>query len=120
MERPGTYRTQSRSVDEDDKRRVGVNKPTQIRRSRGVQVLAAVMAWTLVVGFGMAACTARAADDFLDPEVAFKGSVRAADERTVEVTFEIAPGYYLYREQFKFAADGAALGTPAIPPGKVK
>ncbi len=40
--------------------------------------------------------------------------------RSVEVTFAIAPGYYLYREQFKFAANGATLGTPAIPPGKVK
>ncbi len=36
------------------------------------------------------------------------------------MTFAIAPGYYLYREQFKFAANGATLGTPAIPPGKVK
>jgi thiol:disulfide interchange protein DsbD len=64
--------------------------------------------------------TAHAADDFLDPEVAFKGSVRALDEKTVEVRFDVAPGYYLYREQFKFAATGASLGPPAIPPGKVK
>ncbi len=63
---------------------------------------------------------ARAADDFLDPEVAFKGSARAVDERSVEVAFDVAPGYYLYREQFKFAAAGATLGTPAIPRGKVK
>jgi thiol:disulfide interchange protein DsbD len=36
------------------------------------------------------------------------------------VSFAIAPGYYLYREQFKFAASGAVLGAAAIPPGKVK
>ena len=63
---------------------------------------------------------ARAADEFLDPNVAFKLAARAVDERTVEVTFTVAPGYYLYREQFKFIADGATLGTPDIPKGKVK
>lgn len=63
---------------------------------------------------------ARAADDFLDPEAAFKMTARALDARSVEVAFEIAPGYYLYRDQFKFGAVGATLAAPAIPPGKVK
>ena len=63
---------------------------------------------------------AMAEDDFLDPEVAFKGSVRALDARTVEIIFDIAPGYYLYREQFKFAATDATMGKAVIPPGKVK
>ncbi len=62
----------------------------------------------------------RAEEDFLDPEVAFKLSARALDERNVEVTYTIAPGYYLYREQFRFAANGATLGTPALPAGKTK
>ena len=62
----------------------------------------------------------RAADDFLDPNVAFKLAARAADERTVEITFTVAPSYYLYREQFKFVATGATLGTPDLPKGKVK
>ena len=63
---------------------------------------------------------AHAEDDFLPPEQAFRFSARPHDARSVEVTFAIAPGYYLYREQFKFAATGATLGTPAIPAGKVK
>ncbi|HWI12384.1 MAG TPA: protein-disulfide reductase DsbD [Burkholderiaceae bacterium] len=63
---------------------------------------------------------ARAEDDFLDPEVAFKLAARAADERTIELTYTIAPGYYLYREQFKFAATGATLGAPVLPVGKTK
>jgi len=63
---------------------------------------------------------ARAADEFLDPNVAFKLAARAADERTVEITFTVAPAYYLYREQFKFVATGATLGSPDIPKGKVK
>ncbi|RQP26714.1 protein-disulfide reductase DsbD [Piscinibacter terrae] len=68
----------------------------------------------------LAGVQARAEDDFLDPEVAFKGSVRAQDAKTVEIIFDIAPGYYLYREQFKFAATGASIGAPVFPPGKVK
>ena len=63
---------------------------------------------------------ARAADEFLDPNVAFKLAARAVDERTVEISFTVAPAYYLYREQFKFVANGATLGTPDIPKGKVK
>jgi thiol:disulfide interchange protein DsbD len=60
------------------------------------------------------------ADDFLDPEQAFKLSVKALDERSVEVRFEIAPGYYMYREQFKVEAQAATLGPLEIPKGKTK
>jgi thiol:disulfide interchange protein DsbD len=67
-----------------------------------------------------AAVASWAAEEFLEPEQAFKVSARALDERTVEVAFTVAPGYYLYREQFRFVAPGATLGTPALPSGKVK
>jgi thiol:disulfide interchange protein DsbD len=63
---------------------------------------------------------ALAVDDFLEPEKAFQFSARQLDPKTIEITFDIAPGYYLYREQFKFVADGATLGKAQIPPGKVK
>jgi thiol:disulfide interchange protein DsbD len=63
---------------------------------------------------------ALAADDFLEPEKAFQFSARPLDAKTIEVTFDIAPGYYLYRDQFRFAAQGATLGAPVIPPGKTK
>ena len=68
------------------------------------------------------ATTARvcAADDFLPPEVAFRFEAKAIDARNVELTFNVAEGYYLYRERFAFAADGASLGAPAIAAGKVK
>ncbi len=61
-----------------------------------------------------------AADDYLAPEVAFKFSAKMADEKTVEITYRIADGYYMYREPFAFKADGATLGAPVIPPGKIK
>ncbi|MGJ7915889.1 protein-disulfide reductase DsbD [Massilia sp. LXY-6] len=71
------------------------------------------------------ACTvllapARADDGFLPPEQAFKFSARMLDPHTAEVSYAIADGYYMYRERFKFAAAGAKLGEPQIPPGKIK
>lgn len=60
------------------------------------------------------------AQDFLDPAVAFKFSARMDGERTAVVTYDIAPGYYMYRERFAFKARGAKLGAPQIPAGKVK
>ncbi|MCE3264848.1 MAG: protein-disulfide reductase [Pseudoduganella sp.] len=64
--------------------------------------------------------TVRAEEEFLDPLVAFKFSAKVIDGKAVAVTFDIADGYYMYRERFKFVADGATLGTPQIPPGKIK
>jgi thiol:disulfide interchange protein DsbD len=61
---------------------------------------------------------ARAADDFLDPDQAFQLSVRVLDAKRLELSYKVAPGYYLYRERFKFASPDAQLGPPQIPPGK--
>jgi len=58
--------------------------------------------------------------DLLEPEKAFRFSTRALDANTVEVSFAIADGYYMYRERFKFAIEPgskAKLGTPQFPPG---
>ncbi|MGW8390134.1 protein-disulfide reductase DsbD [Pseudoduganella sp. HUAS MS19] len=63
---------------------------------------------------------ARASEEFLDPQVAFKFSAKVVEGKAIAVTYEIADGYYMYRERFKFVADGATLGEPQIPPGKVK
>jgi thiol:disulfide interchange protein DsbD len=61
-------------------------------------------------------------DEFLDPGVAFKSNARAVDAQTIEVRFEIAKGYYLYREKFRFAAEPptVSLGKPDLPAGKEK
>ena len=65
---------------------------------------------------------AAASGDFLAPEQAFRFEARSLDAHHVEVVFNVADGYYLYRERFAFAADPAAvkLGTPVFPPGQVK
>jgi len=63
---------------------------------------------------------ALAEDEYLDPAQAFQFSAQMIDGATIAVTYEIADGYYMYRERFKFSAVGATLGTPDFPPGKVK
>jgi thioredoxin:protein disulfide reductase len=68
----------------------------------------------------LSASLAHAADDFLDPEKAFRFSARMIDAKTAEVTYAIADGYYMYRERFAVKAEGATVGEPVIPPGKVK
>jgi thiol:disulfide interchange protein DsbD len=60
------------------------------------------------------------AQEFLDPEVAFKFSARALDAQTIEANWKIADGYYLYKDKFKFALSGAKLGAAQYPAGKIK
>jgi thiol:disulfide interchange protein DsbD len=72
----------------------------------------------LLLAFGSPAL--QAADDFLEPEAAFRFSARLAAPDRVEVKFIIADGYYMYRERFSFAAEGADLAATELPAGKVK
>ena len=74
----------------------------------------------LAMLLGLFAPGAWAAEDYLEPEAAFRFASRMLDAKTVEVTYQIADGYYMYRERFAFRAEGATLGEPVIPPGKVK
>jgi thiol:disulfide interchange protein DsbD len=74
----------------------------------------------LTLALLLASAGARADDDFLSPEQAFRFSARMLDAHTVVVNYAIADGYYMYRERFKFTATGAKLGEAQVPPGKVK
>ncbi|MDR8079620.1 protein-disulfide reductase DsbD [Burkholderia cenocepacia] len=87
-------------------------------RVRALQFLAVLLSFVFVLG-GLSA--ARAADDFLDPSVAFKFSASESPGQ-VDVRFKIANGYYMYRERFAFAVKSgqATLGEPQYPAGHVK
>jgi thiol:disulfide interchange protein DsbD len=76
--------------------------------------------WALLALLLSIACgtSAVAADDFLDPDLAFQLSVRVLGDKRLELSYKVAPGYYLYRERFKFASTDARLGDAQIPPGK--
>jgi len=54
----------------------------------------------------------------LDPEIAYKFSARALDDKTIEARWDIRPDYYMYREKIAFRADGARLGEPVMAKGK--
>jgi thiol:disulfide interchange protein DsbD len=66
--------------------------------------------------------TAGAELKLLPPEQAFRLSARALDTRTLEASFVIANGYYLYRDKLRFAleTDGRQLQAASLPPGKLK
>jgi thioredoxin:protein disulfide reductase len=70
------------------------------------------------------ACFAHAGapPDLLEPEQAFRFSARALGADAIEVRYQVAPGYYLYRDRLKFAVEPApaALGTPEMPTGQRK
>jgi len=78
--------------------------------------LLSILALLLAVG------TQALAQELLEPEKAFQFSARLLDDRQVEIKYVIAPGYYLYREKFKFTAEPASVSVDAtqLPPGKVK
>jgi thiol:disulfide interchange protein DsbD len=78
--------------------------------------------WLMAALLPLPRVAAAAADDFLDPEAAFRLSVQAQDAQHVAMHFAIAPGYYLYRERLGVQAEPAtaAGAAVAIPRGKTK
>ena len=92
---------------------------------RGSARFAAVVETTIRALFLMLcllvpAAQALEASDLLEPEQAFRFSARVLDGQTVELRYQVAKGYYLYRERFEFAAEpaGVQLGTPKFPRGE--
>jgi thiol:disulfide interchange protein DsbD len=73
--------------------------------------------------FLLLACIApwlHAAEEPLDPEQAYRFSVRAVAAGTVEARWQIANDYYMYRDKIRFSAEPATvkLGTPKFPTGQ--
>jgi Thiol:disulfide interchange protein len=62
-------------------------------------------------------------EPFLRPDQAFIFSTEAIDGNAIAARWQIADGYYLYRDKFKFSlkdSSGITLGDVILPPGKVK
>ena len=75
----------------------------------------------LAAVLGVSAFAAALESELLEPEKAFRISTRPLDERNIEVRFEIADGYYMYRDRFKFeTVAGKLLADVELPKGKVK
>jgi thiol:disulfide interchange protein DsbD len=58
--------------------------------------------------------------DLLEPEKAFQFSARMTSTTEIDARFQIAKGYYLYKDKIEFTAKGAKLGQAILPAGKVK
>src|SRR5882672_2794187 len=65
---------------------------------------------------------ALAAEELLEPDLAFRISAKIIDPETIQVRYQIADGYYMYRKRFHFAdAQGPVrLGKPRFPAGLAK
>lgn len=94
--------------------------PVAERRAGVRHIVAALLMLLACLVLGRIAHAATEAD-FLPPEKAFQFAAKQVDPKTIEVRFEVADGYYMYRERFAFAAQpaGVKLGTPQLPQGKV-
>jgi len=80
-----------------------------------------VLAAALALAAGPAAAQLFGNAELLEPDKACRIAARALDARNVEVTFQIADGYYMYRERFSFATEsGQPLKGVEIPRGKIK
>jgi thiol:disulfide interchange protein DsbD len=58
----------------------------------------------------------------LEADAAFALNAEVVDEDTLRASWTIAPGYYLYKDKFRFSitTSGASLGEITLPPGHVK
>jgi len=56
-------------------------------------------------------------NEFLKPEEAFQFNY-LQEGNTVNITFDIANGYYLYRHQFNFTTDNASIKDVTLPAGE--
>ena len=108
-----------------------LDQPPMRDRSSQLTMRALLLAWACgrlwvrgLVAMLALWCTALpvawAADDFLPPELAFKVTAQVLEGGHAEVLLRIAPGYYVYRDPFRFTAEGAVLGPAQLPAGKVK
>jgi thiol:disulfide interchange protein DsbD len=61
-----------------------------------------------------------AEEDFLEPEDAFRFSARLVSDQLLEVQYQIADGYYMYRDRFRFEVEphSVVLGEPRFPDGE--
>lgn len=78
--------------------------------------LLAAGAWTVALALDLPVASPK----LLPPEQAFRLSARAIDRATIEARFDIADGYYLYRDRIHFAVDPAGAATATLPPGHPK
>jgi thioredoxin:protein disulfide reductase len=77
--------------------------------------------WMSGYALGLAATAHAAEPELLPAEEAFRVTATMKDTKTVALDFQIADGYYMYRNRFRVeGVDGAKLGKAVLPAGKMK
>ena len=73
-------------------------------------------------GLGLAGSAGGLGGEFLPVDAAFKPILIPVDGNRVEVTWQVAPGYYLYKDKISVAAlsDQVQLGNLELPAGEIK
>ena len=88
--------------------------------ARSLAALSALALAAAVVGSPALAQLPGVKRELLPPDQAFRLSARALDRDTVEVRFDIADGYYLYRDRMTFRVEPVGAGPARLPPGARK
>lgn len=85
-------------------------------------MLSRLLGFVLVLLLGLASFAAHAVSEseLLAPEQAFPLTVSLASPTEVVLDFKTKPRYYLYRDRFSFAVDGAPARPDAMPPSETK
>ena len=98
-----------------------ISRGSRPKRAAAERIAATALA--LIVAAGGSALAAElpgASTKLLPPEQAFRFSARALDAATVEARFDVADGYYLYRDKMRFTIEPVAATSVELPPGKRK
>ncbi len=84
-------------------------------------ILLALLAWSPMMMAGQAPLE-QTPPELLEAADAFQPTARFLDPATIEINYQIADGYYMYRERFKFITESTAtkLGKARLPKGKIK
>ncbi|MGE5863780.1 MAG: protein-disulfide reductase DsbD [Rhizobacter sp.] len=89
----------------------------------GLRSLSTRLLGACMVLLGTCAPAAWSAEEaYLPPEQAFPLAVRLLDANRIELRFDVAPGYYLYRDKITVTAQPSSvtLGETTVPRGAVK
>jgi thioredoxin:protein disulfide reductase len=78
------------------------------------------MRFALILLLALSSAARGAEPELLEPDKAFRFSAQLKDARSIEVNYRIAPGYYLYRDKFRFsvAPADAKVGAAQLPAGR--
>lgn len=78
----------------------------------------AIIVFLMLCGSSVLAAETISNDDFLPVEQAFAYDVSTNADETLTISWDIAPGYYLYRHQLKFEGDTQPVAAVRIPDGE--